>query len=172
MESNNRNIRKEIEEKLNDEVLRGALGRFAEAYPTARAKAYENVEDIDALREQFKNMKINTVAHLEEVADKFEAEATKRGAHVFRANRRRTAQSDTEVDVSGQRGRVLSLAQVARDDAADGGISDYGNGQRPGFSWHVRAVGGAWRYSDGGVRRFFPDLPPSEKAAHVASGYS
>lgn len=85
MESNNRNIRKEIEEKLNDEVLRGALGRFAEAYPTARAKAYENVEDIDALREQFKNMKINTVAHLEEVADKFEAEATKRGAHVFRA---------------------------------------------------------------------------------------
>ena len=54
-----RNLRKEIEEKLNDEVLRGALGRFAEAYPTARAKAYENVEDLDSLRESFRQMKIN-----------------------------------------------------------------------------------------------------------------
>lgn len=85
METNNRNLKKEIDEKLNDEVLRGALGRFAEAYPVGRAKAYENVQDIDALREQFKNMKIDTVAHLDEVADKFEAEATKRGVHVFRA---------------------------------------------------------------------------------------
>ncbi|MPN43911.1 Lactate utilization protein B [bioreactor metagenome] len=85
METNNRNIRKEIEEKLNDEVLRGALGRFAEAYPVSRAKAYENVENLDALREQFKNMKIRTVEHLDEIADKFEAEATKRGAKVFRA---------------------------------------------------------------------------------------
>lgn len=85
METNNRNIRKEIEEKLNDEVLRGALGRFAEAYPTARAKAYESVEDLDGLREQFKNMKIRTVEHLEEIADKFESEVKKRGAKVFRA---------------------------------------------------------------------------------------
>lgn len=85
METNNRNIRKEIEEKLNDEVLRGALGRFAEAYPVSRAKAYESVENLDALREQFKNMKIRTVEHLDEIADKFEAEATKRGAKVFRA---------------------------------------------------------------------------------------
>lgn len=85
MEMNNRNIKKEIEEKLNDEVLRGALGRFAEAYPVARAKAYESVEDLDGLREQFKNMKIRTVDHLDEIADQFEAEAIKRGAKVFRA---------------------------------------------------------------------------------------
>ena len=80
-----RNLRKEIEEKLNDEVLRGALGRFAEAYTTARAKAYENVEDLDSLRESFRQMKINTVANLEAITDKFEAEATKRGVKVYRA---------------------------------------------------------------------------------------
>lgn len=85
METNNRNIRKEIEEKLNDQVLRGALGRFAEAYPVARAKAYENVPDIDVLRDEFKHIKEATVAHIEEVADRFEAEATKRGVKVFRA---------------------------------------------------------------------------------------
>ena len=85
MEKNNRNIKDEIAEKLADDVLRGALGRFAEAYPIARAKAYDNVEDIDALREKFRDMKIATVAEIEKVADKFEAEATKRGAKVFRA---------------------------------------------------------------------------------------
>ncbi|HEY3424483.1 MAG TPA: LUD domain-containing protein, partial [Negativicutes bacterium] len=86
MEKNNRDLKKEIAEKLNDVVLRGALSRFSEAYPIARAKAYENVEDIDALREELRQMKLATVAKIEEVADKFEAEATKRGAKVFRAN--------------------------------------------------------------------------------------
>jgi len=85
MEKNNRNIKNEIAEKLGDEVLRGSLGRFAEAYPAARAKAYENVADVDALREQVRQMKIATVAQIEKVADKFEAEAKKRGAQVFRA---------------------------------------------------------------------------------------
>ena len=50
MAENNRNIRKEIDTKLNDPVLRGALARFAEQYPVARLKAYENVEDVDGLR--------------------------------------------------------------------------------------------------------------------------
>ena len=85
MEKNNRNIKNEINEKLGDEVLRGALGRFAEAYPVARAKAYDNVEDVEALRDKFRDMKIATVAEIEKVADKFEAEAVKRGAKVFRA---------------------------------------------------------------------------------------
>jgi iron-sulfur cluster protein len=85
METSNRNIRQEIREKLDDEVLRGALGRFAEAYPISRAKAYENVEDFEALREQIKQTKLSTVANIEAVADRFEAEASKRGAKVFRA---------------------------------------------------------------------------------------
>ncbi|MCX5839034.1 MAG: LUD domain-containing protein [Deltaproteobacteria bacterium] len=57
METETRNLRKEISEKLKDETLR------------------------DALRQ----MKIDTVARIEEVADRFEAEATKRGVKVFRA---------------------------------------------------------------------------------------
>ena len=85
MESNDRNIRREIDEKLHDNVLRGALGRFAEAYPISRAKAFENVEDIEALRDQLRQMKSDTVEHLMEVADRFEAEATRRGAKVYRA---------------------------------------------------------------------------------------
>ncbi|BBB89911.1 MAG TPA: LUD domain-containing protein [Methylomusa anaerophila] len=85
MEANDRNIKNEIHEKLSDEVLRGALGRFAEAYPVARAKAYENVEDIDALREQVRRMKAGAVADIDKLADRFEAEAVKRGARVFRA---------------------------------------------------------------------------------------
>lgn len=85
MEANNRNIKNEIQEKLQDEVLRGALSRFAEAYPISRAKAYENVADIEALREQVRQMKMSAVADIENLADKFEAEAAKRGAKVFRA---------------------------------------------------------------------------------------
>lgn len=85
MESSNRNLKNEINEKLNDQVLRGALGRFAEAYPVARAKAYENVDDVEALREQFRQLKIQTVNNIEVVADQFEAAVTKRGGKVFRA---------------------------------------------------------------------------------------
>ncbi|MCE5286987.1 MAG: LUD domain-containing protein [Pelosinus sp.] len=81
----NRNIKKEIDEKLNDETLRGSLQRFAEAYPIARAKAYENVEDIDALRNSVRDMKKGAVANLEKIADQFEEQVTKRGAKVFRA---------------------------------------------------------------------------------------
>ncbi len=85
MEDQDRNIRKEIDEKLHDEVLRGALGRFAEAYPISRAKAFENVENLEELRDELRQMKRNTVEHIEEIADKFEAEATARGAKVYRA---------------------------------------------------------------------------------------
>lgn len=85
MDNPNRNIKKEISDKLKDDVLRGALGRFAEAYPVSRAKAYENIADVEALRDSLKTMKAATVARLEEVADQFEAEAAKRGAKVFRA---------------------------------------------------------------------------------------
>ncbi len=85
METSNRNIKREISEKLRDDVLRGALGKFGEAYPIARAKAYENVEDIEALRDSLKAMKVAAVADIEAIADKFEAEASRRGAKVFRA---------------------------------------------------------------------------------------
>lgn len=85
MQEKSRNLKKEISEKLNDDVLRGALGRFAESYPAARAKAYENVEDVEALRDKVRQMKQNTVANIEKVADDFEAAVTQRGGKVFRA---------------------------------------------------------------------------------------
>lgn len=85
METEPRNLRKEISEKLKDETLRGALGRFAEVYPESRTKAYENAGDIETLRDVVKKMKIATVAEIEKVADRFEAEATQRGVKVFRA---------------------------------------------------------------------------------------
>ena len=85
MEANNRNIREEINQKLDDDILRGALGRFAEAYPVSRAKAYENVDNIEELRDWVQQMKSAAVEQIEEIADQFVTEATRRGANVFRA---------------------------------------------------------------------------------------
>ena len=85
MERKARNLRGEISEKLKDETLRNALGRFAEAYPVSRGKAYENAGDIEALRDALRQMKMDTVEKIDEVAERFEAEAIKRGVKVFRA---------------------------------------------------------------------------------------
>jgi L-lactate dehydrogenase complex protein LldF len=85
MATKKRNIRKEIKKKLDDDVLRNALRRFAEEYPGAREKALENIENVEELRETIRDMKRNVVAHIEEVADQFVAEATRRGVKVFRA---------------------------------------------------------------------------------------
>lgn len=85
MTNQNRNIRQEINEKLNDETLRDSLNRFAAAYPIARAKAYENVDDLDALRNSVRDMKQKTVANLNKIADQFEEQVTIRGAKLFRA---------------------------------------------------------------------------------------
>ncbi len=79
-----RNLHKEIDEKLHDNVLRTALGKFAEQYPGARLKSYEG-EDIEALRTDLAQMKHYSVQHLTELADQFESEAKKRGCEVFRA---------------------------------------------------------------------------------------
>jgi L-lactate dehydrogenase complex protein LldF len=85
MDAEKRKLRKEISDKLKDETLRGALGRFSEVYPGARLKAYENAGDVEALREAVRQMKIDTVERIEEIADRFEAEAARRGVKVFRA---------------------------------------------------------------------------------------
>ena len=65
-----RNIKAEIKEKLHDPILSDNLARFAKQYPQARLKAYANVDDIDELRNELRDMKKQTVAHIEEVADK------------------------------------------------------------------------------------------------------
>ncbi len=83
--SRRRNLKREIREKLNDDVLRGALGSFAEDYPAAREKALESIRNVDALRESLKSMKRDAVERIKELADRFEQEATSRGIRVFRA---------------------------------------------------------------------------------------
>ncbi len=85
MAEQNRNIRKEIKEKMQQEPLQVNLGKFVERYPVLRAAAMENAGDVEALREAIKKMKADTVNRIEEIADRFEAEATKRGVNVFRA---------------------------------------------------------------------------------------
>lgn len=80
-----RNIKNEINEKIHDEILRSNLANFAQQYPLARAKAYANVDSINDLRDELKNMKQYAVNHIEQLADKFEASLEKRGAKVLRA---------------------------------------------------------------------------------------
>ena len=73
-----RDLRKEINEKLEDPILRGALGKFAEQYPGARLKSYEGY-DIEALREDLRAMKHDAVQHIDQLADQFEAAVRERG---------------------------------------------------------------------------------------------
>lgn len=80
-----RNLKEEIKEKLADPILSSNLARFAEQYPEARLKAYANVESIDALRDDLREMKKYSVAHIEQLADGFQAQLEKRGGKVFRA---------------------------------------------------------------------------------------
>ena len=85
MPATNRNLRDEIKEKLNNSIMQTALSRFADQYPTARLRAYENVDSIDDLRDDLRDMKRQAVDHIEELADEFEEAITARGGHLYRA---------------------------------------------------------------------------------------
>ncbi|MBI5069381.1 MAG: LUD domain-containing protein [Deltaproteobacteria bacterium] len=73
-----------IAEALQNPNLAGALGRFSEAYAISRAKAYEGI-DFEKLRDQIVEAKGNAAGKLDVLAGRFEAEATRAGARVFRA---------------------------------------------------------------------------------------
>lgn len=78
-------FKKEIENALENQVLRGALGRFGDAYAQAREKAYEGY-DFQAIREKVAEVKSYAANHLNEMLDQFQKAATARGAKVFRAS--------------------------------------------------------------------------------------
>ncbi|WP_196599232.1 L-lactate dehydrogenase (quinone) large subunit LdhH [Pectinatus frisingensis] len=80
-----RNIKAEIESKIHDPILRSNLENFSQQYPAARAKAYANVADIDELRDDLRDMKQYSVAHVEKLADEFQTSLEQRGGKVFRA---------------------------------------------------------------------------------------
>ncbi|HEY8910461.1 MAG TPA: LUD domain-containing protein [Desulfosporosinus sp.] len=79
-----KDFKKKISDALGDDVLRGALGRFGDAYVLARAKAYEGY-DIDAISENIARVKSYAASHIDEMMDQFEKAATARGAKVYRA---------------------------------------------------------------------------------------
>lgn len=78
-------FKQRIENALENQVLRGALGRFQDVYGKNREQAYEGY-DFEALRDKVVEVKSYAAEHLEEMLDKFEASATSRGAKVFRAS--------------------------------------------------------------------------------------
>jgi len=77
-------FKKKISNALDNDVLRGALGRFGDAYILARAKAYEGY-DFEAISENIVRVKSEAASHLDEMLDQFEKAATARGAKVYRA---------------------------------------------------------------------------------------
>lgn len=79
-----RDIKSEIRAKLQDDVMQGALSRFAEQYPGSRLNSYAG-QDIEGLRESLRCMKAKAVDNLEALADQFEASVKARGGVVFRA---------------------------------------------------------------------------------------
>jgi len=86
--SDKQQIKNNIEKALANENLRGALGRFGDAYVCAREKAYTG-KDFEELRDQIAAVKGDAAARMEELAGRFTESAQARGAKVYRA---RTAQ--------------------------------------------------------------------------------
>ncbi|HHW08185.1 MAG TPA: LUD domain-containing protein [Clostridia bacterium] len=77
-----KDLRAEIQKALENENLRGALGRFADAYIDSRAKAYEG-RDFEALREDIARRKRACAQKMWDLADQFKKNAEARGAQVF-----------------------------------------------------------------------------------------
>lgn len=77
-------FKKQIEDALDNDILRGALGRFGDVYGKNREQAYQGY-DFDALREKVVEVKSYAAEHLDEMIEQFEKAATARGAKVFRA---------------------------------------------------------------------------------------
>lgn len=73
-----------IDNALNNSNIAAALGRFSEAYPPAREKAYADV-DFDEIRQRVVQVKKYSSEHLEELAETFVKAAESSGATVFRA---------------------------------------------------------------------------------------
>ncbi|MGO0122619.1 LUD domain-containing protein [Desulfothermobacter acidiphilus] len=77
-------LRKEVDKALANRRVSWALTRFADSYVPARERAYAG-RDFLALRQQVAEIKAESIARMEELAEAFTREATRRGAVVFRA---------------------------------------------------------------------------------------
>ncbi|ACX51714.1 protein of unknown function DUF162 [Ammonifex degensii KC4] len=77
-------LREEVKKALSCKRVSWALTRFADNYVVAREKAYAG-KDFAVLRQRVAQIKEETIARLEELAEQFVREATRRGAVVYRA---------------------------------------------------------------------------------------
>ncbi|MBJ6723408.1 L-lactate dehydrogenase (quinone) large subunit LdhH [Geomesophilobacter sediminis] len=80
-----REFKESITRAVNNANLTGALGKFSEAYKVNRAKAYEGM-DFEALRGTIADRKAYAASHLDEMAERFTANAEAAGAKVFRTS--------------------------------------------------------------------------------------
>ncbi|MEM5818256.1 MAG: lactate utilization protein B, partial [Desulfitobacterium hafniense] len=80
----NAHFKQEIEKSLENDILRGALGRFGDVYGKNREQAYQGY-DFAALREKVVEVKSYAAEHLDEMIEQFEKAVTARGAKVFHA---------------------------------------------------------------------------------------
>ncbi|BAE83710.1 L-lactate dehydrogenase (quinone) large subunit LdhH [Desulfitobacterium hafniense] len=80
----NAHFKQEIENALENDILRGALGRFGDVYGKNREQAYQGY-DFAALREKVVEVKSYAAEHLDEMIEQFEKAVTARGAKVFHA---------------------------------------------------------------------------------------
>ncbi len=78
-------FKESIQDALANPNLRGALGRFSEAYKISREKAYAGM-DFEAVRDAVRDVKAYGASHLEELAEAFKAKAEAAGAKVYRAS--------------------------------------------------------------------------------------
>ncbi|MEW6623454.1 MAG: L-lactate dehydrogenase (quinone) large subunit LdhH [Bacillota bacterium] len=78
-------FKQNIYKALNDANLRGALGKFGDVFPAARAAVYEGI-DFEELRGQISHLKSSAASKAEELAKQFEMNIVKRGGHVYRAS--------------------------------------------------------------------------------------
>lgn len=73
-----------INKALNDPNLRGALGKFGDIFPEARANVYKGI-DFEELRGIIAQNKANAAANVEALANQFVENVVKRGGKVHRA---------------------------------------------------------------------------------------
>ena len=79
-----KNFKESVNKALNNPNLRGALGKFGDVFPAARAAAYDGI-DFEALRTEIAEIKSSAAVCAEELAQQFETNVIKRGGTVHRA---------------------------------------------------------------------------------------
>jgi len=101
---------------LADEHLQGALDLGTERLMRNRERAWDGLDDVEALRERGREIREGTIARLDEHLDTFQAALEARGGHVFRAA---NAQQANEYVAEVCRGAQARLAVKSKSMASE-----------------------------------------------------